>query len=75
MPEIEVHEHRITKLEQQFDVLLERLNKLEQQVAVIASNYVTKEDLERALHAMTWKIFGAMTILVAAVYWIARNVH
>jgi hypothetical protein len=75
MPDIDVHEHRITKLEQQFDVLIARLTAVEQDVAVIRTNYVTRADLEQALHALTWKLFGAMTILVAAVYWIARNVH
>ncbi len=50
---------------------------LKTDVAVIRSNYVTREDLQRELHSMTWKFvtfvcsFG--TALVAATYFIARH--
>lgn len=33
--------------------------------------FATKDDL----HKQTWRIYGAMTALVAAVYFIARYVH
>lgn len=44
-------------------------------VAVIRSNYVTKEDLHKELHAMTWKIFGCASLLTGVVFYIAKYVH
>lgn len=44
-------------------------------VAVIRSNYASKEDLHKELHATTWKIIGAIGIGFAAVFWLARNVE
>ena len=37
-------------------------------------SFATKEDLQKELGAMTWKIIGAIAALVAAVVWIVRNV-
>ncbi|HIR20905.1 MAG TPA: hypothetical protein IAC89_01595 [Candidatus Aphodousia faecalis] len=39
-----------------------------------SQHFATKEDLQKELHGMTWKIIGAIAALVAVVYWIARNV-
>jgi hypothetical protein len=44
-------------------------------VAVIRSNYVTKEDLHRELHGMTWRIFGFASLLAGVVFYIAKFVH
>lgn len=73
--------HRVTSLERTVETILERLDRiegrlgaLEKNVAVILSNYVTSETFHRELHSLTWKIFGAAALLVAAVYFIARNV-
>lgn len=66
----------------------ERLAALECDVAVIRSNYVTKEDLYRELSAMksdllqeinrqTWRFItfttGGATVLVSATYFIATH--
>lgn len=60
-------EPRITALEKD-------MATVKTDVAVIRSNYVTKEDLHKELHAMTWKIFGFAGLLTAAVYFIAKHV-
>jgi hypothetical protein len=55
-----------------------RLRKLEEDAAVIRSNYVTKEDLYRAMESQTWRLVtfvcGFNMALVGATYYIARNV-
>lgn len=61
-------EARITALEK--DVAA-----IKTDVAVIRSNYATKEDLQKELHGVTWKIIGAMGLICAAVFWMARNVE
>jgi hypothetical protein len=43
-------------------------------VAVIRSNYATKEDLHKELHAATWKIVGTIALLCGAVFWMARTI-
>lgn len=44
-------------------------------IAVVRSNYVTKDVLHQEMHAMTWKIFGFSTVLVGIVYYLAKYVH
>ena len=83
--EYEVMNHRVVTLERKVDQIFERLDAiearlsvLERDVAVILATYVTKEYLEHALHAQTWRLFGGffggVTLLVAAVFYIARYV-
>ena len=36
-------------------------------------SFATKEDLQKQLNAMTWKIISAIAALVAAVVWIVQN--
>ena len=47
---------------------------LKTDVSHFKETYATKADLHEALHALTWKIIGAMGLMCAAVFWIARNV-
>ena len=80
---------RVTKLESLAEKASVQLTTLEKDLAVIKSNYVTKDDLSRVegsiradMHkeftAQTWRIIGAMltfgSLLTAATYFIARNV-
>ena len=64
-------EARIAKLE-------DELFSIKTDVAVIRSNYVTKEDLHKEINAQTWKLVtfvcGFGTALVAAVYFVAKHV-
>jgi hypothetical protein len=54
-----------------------RLTALERDVAIIRSNYVTKEDLHKEINAQTWRLItfvcGFGTALVAATYFIATH--
>lgn len=58
------------------------MSKVKTDLAVILSNYATKQDIaelrvefQKEMNALTWKMYGFGTLLVAAVYFIARNVH
>ena len=42
--------------------------------AEIRATYVTKEDLLKAINTLTWKMYGFGTLLVAVVFFIAKNV-
>lgn len=55
-----------------------RLTKIETRL----DTFATKEDvralgveLHRELHATTWKLIGAMGLICAAVFWMARNIE
>jgi hypothetical protein len=56
-----------------------RLTALERDVAIIRSNYVTKEDLHKEINAQTWRLItfvcGFGTALVAATYFITTHVR
>lgn len=76
---------RVTKLESLAEKTSAQLTALEKDVAVIKSNYATKEDLfrvEASMHkeftVQTWRIIGVMltfgTALTAAAFFIARNI-
>lgn len=47
-----------------------RLAKLEERTEHLAS----KEDLQKAMNAQTWRIITAIAGLVASVVWITQNV-
>jgi hypothetical protein len=70
-------EERVKKLEDQVSKATERIVNIERDVAVMRSNYATKEDLHKELRDQTWKLvtfvcsFG--TALVAATYYIAKH--
>ena len=64
-------EARVTALENFAVETRDRLTRIETRL----DTFATKEDLHRELHAMTWKLFTAVTALVGIVYWIARNIH
>lgn len=77
-------EERVKKLEGIAEKTTERLAALEKDVAVIRSNYATKEDiraistdLHKELNAQTWKLVtfvcGFGTALVWATYFISKH--
>jgi hypothetical protein len=78
--------HRITMLEQDrvddrrlaMEVQT-RLAAIEKDIAWMRQNFVTRDELERAINKLTSKMYGfgivLCTSLVSAVYFIARNVH
>lgn len=63
----------VAALAQAVAALAQQVNKLETRVAVLENTSVTKEYLEKALHAMTWRIIGAITLLTGAVWFASRH--
>jgi len=70
-------EERVKKLEESGAKTAERLIAIERDLAVVRSNYATKEDLHKEISAQTWKLVtfvcGFGTALVAATYFIAKH--
>jgi hypothetical protein len=70
-------DERIDRLEKLSEQNAQRLTVLEQDVAIIRSNYVTKEDLHKEINTQTWRldtfVCGFGTALVAATYFIATH--
>lgn len=70
-------EERVKELEQLVNKTVERVVNIERDVAVVRSNYATKEDLHKEMSAQTWKLVsfvcGFGTALVAATYYIAKH--
>ena len=77
---------RIAKLESLAEKTSERLIRIEAKQDDFAKHYATKDDLAllkadvyKAMNEQTWKIIGTMvtfgTLLVGAVFFIARNVR
>lgn len=69
----------VTTLTQDVAALTQKVAKLELAVELIQATNVTKEeflkgkeDFQKDLHAMTWKIIGAITLLTAAVSYLSR---
>jgi len=63
----------VAALTQTVTALAQQVNQLETRVAVLDSTCVIKEYFERALHAMTWRIIGAITLLTGAVWFASRH--
>lgn len=72
---LDLVESRLATLDSKLEILQSKVQKLAEDVAVIKSNYVTKEDLHKLFHAQTWRLFGALGLYTAAVYFVARFVH
>lgn len=72
-------EARVTKLEAAAQDTRDRLVRIEARMENFESTFATKADLHRELGAQTWRIIGAMltfgTLLTAATFFIARNIH
>jgi len=78
-------EPRVKALEKFADDARSELRTIDVRLAKIETrldNFATKEDvkslsaeLHRELHATTWKIIGAMGLICAAVFWMARNIE
>ncbi|MEX3955067.1 hypothetical protein [Trinickia sp. EG282A] len=78
-------EGRVAFLEMGFYEIRDRLSKIETRVDRLESKFdnlasrmdtfVTKEELHRELHGLTWRIMGGATVLVSGVFYIARYVH
>ena len=70
-PDYEAMKARIQRIE-------ERLARVETDLAVIKSNYVTKEDLHREIASQTWRLVtfvcGFGVALVSSTYFIATHV-
>ena len=64
-------------METETDKINERLSALERDVAVIKSNYVTKEDLHREMNAQTWRfvtyVAALNSFLVGAIYFLGAH--
>ena len=63
-------ESRIVTLEEFAIDAKDRLARIETRL----DTFATKADLHRELHSLTWRLFGGASVLVGAVYWIARTV-
>lgn len=78
-PDNQGMEARVAKLEALAEKTGERLAAIERDVAVVRSNYATKEDIHKEAHTQTWRIIGAMitfgSLITGIVFYIARNVH
>ena len=78
-------DQRVAKLEALAEKTGEQLTAINKDLAVVRSNHATREDiatredLHKAINEQTWKIIGTMvtfgTLLVGAVFFIARNVR
>jgi len=78
-------EPRVKVLEKFADDARNELRTIDVRLAKIETrldNFATKEDVKslsaemhRELHATTWKIIGAMGLICAAVFWMARNIQ
>jgi hypothetical protein len=60
-------------MESRIAALEKDMSSVKTDVAVMRSNYATKEDLHKELHAATWKIIGAIALLTGAVFYLART--
>lgn len=77
-------EQNVAALQKDVSVLKDDVGSLKADVATLKGDvlviktqlptFATKEDLYKALQEQTWRMIGAGTLLVAATFWIARNV-
>lgn len=69
---------RLSKIEARVDTLESKVDTLEYKIDALGARmdtFVTKEEFHRELHGLTWRIMGGATLMVSAVYYIARYVH
>jgi hypothetical protein len=70
-------EARIDKLEQIAEKTSDRLAAIERDLAVIKSNYATKEDMHKEFGALQWKLFGVVVLaqLIPAIPAVLKALH
>jgi hypothetical protein len=71
-------EHDVSVLKADVSVLKADVNILKgdvQELKVKMGFLASKEDLHKELHLLTWRLLGAMAVVVSLVYGIARYVN
>ncbi|AZG09892.1 hypothetical protein EGT29_19640 [Pigmentiphaga sp. H8] len=66
------------EMERRVKALEDAMVQVRETMAVVRSNYATKEDLHKELNSQTWKLItwttGICTLLVAATFFIATKI-
>lgn len=76
-PTIDPMEERVSRLEALTEKTSERLYAIEQDLAVMKSNYCTREDMQKEFGSLTWKLIGIVVVaqLLPALPAFLRGVH
>lgn len=76
-PDDDAMRERLERLELSMEKVEQRIATIVQDLAVIRSNYASREDLHRELAAQTWRLVtfvcGFGTVLVSATYFIVKH--